>query len=186
MRHQGTCHNFYTKLYKTMNSEISNNINLNNFIQQNKKSLQKINTLNTKNIKYICKEHNRNFYKYCLTCKEDICLQCNNNSHFIHDTVKYQDISLNDKQINLFKKEYNEYIEIFCDLFLKIKQWKINLNNAIIELEEYMKKNVIEIINKMINDYNINEINYNTIIEYRLIYSLSHFVILSLSIIMIT
>ena len=171
MRHQRTCDNFYTNLYKSANSEIPD-INLNNLNLQNKKSLQKRSSLNSKNIKFICKAHNSNFYKYCLTCKEDICPLCNNNSHFTHDTIKYQDISLNDKQIKLLKREYNEYNNIFSNLLLKIKQWQNTLNSAILELEEYLKKKVIEIIKIMINNYNINEINYNTIIEYRLIYSL--------------
>ena len=124
------------------------------------------------NLDFICKEHNRNYYKYCLICKEDICPQCYNNNHFIHDTVEYQDISLNENQINLFIREYNEYINIYSNILMKIKELQNNLNKAILEFEAYMKNNIIDVINKMINNYNITKINYNTMLEYRLIYSL--------------
>ena len=171
MRHQRTHDNFYTNLYKSANFKIPN-MKLNNINYINKKSFQKSTSIINRNIEYICKEHNRKFYKYCLICKEDICPQCNNNNHFIHDTLKYKDISLNDEQMKLLRKEYKEYIDTFSDLLIKINQWKNTFNNAIFELEEYLQKNIIDVINKMINDYDINEINYKTIIEYRIIYSL--------------
>ena len=170
MKHQRTHDNFYTNLYKSSNFKIPN-MKLNNLNYRNKKLFNKNIPSYNKNIEYICKEHNRKFYKYCLLCKKDICPQCNNKNHFIHDTLKYGDISLNDNQIKLLKREYMEYIDMFSNLLIKINQWKNIFNNAILEFEEYMK-NIIDVINKMINNYDINEIDYKTIIEYRLIYSL--------------
>ena len=169
MRHQRTHDNFYTNLYKSANFRIPN-MKLNNINYKIKKSFKNNTSSNSKNTEFICKEHNRKFYKYCLICKEDICPQCNNN-HFMHDTLKYRDISLNENQIKLLKKEYKEYIDIFSNLLIKINQWKDIFNNAILELEEYIK-NIIDVISKMISNYDINDINYKSIIEYRIIYSL--------------
>jgi len=172
MKHQKTCDNFYNNLHKSLKSELSND-NLNKITQENKNPFHIKSTSYSENTKiYKCKEHNRNFYKYCIICKEDICPQCYNNNHFIHDIIKYEDISLNDNQIQLFNQYYNNYIDIFSNLLIKIKQWQNILSETISQFEEYMKKNIIEIINKMINNYDINKISYNTIIEYRLIYSL--------------
>ena len=172
MRHQKTYDKFYNNLYKSVNSELSNN-NLNQIIHKNKKPFHKKNTsYSITREKYKCKEHNSNFYKYCIICKEDICRKCYQNNHFIHDIIKYEDIALNENQIHLFKKYYNDYIDVFNNLLIQIKQWQKIFNNTLLQFEEYMKNNIIEIIKKMINNYNINKLTYNTIIEYRLIYSL--------------
>ena len=171
MRHQRTHENFATNLYKSMNPEFSN-LYIKNMKENNRKSFYNNVSSYAKNIDFICKEHNRNFFKYCLICKEDICQECYNNNHFIHDTVEYKDLFLNENQMNLFIKEYNEYIKFYSNLLMKIKEWQNALNKAVLEFEEYLKNNIIDVISKMINNYNINEINYNTIIEYRLIYSL--------------
>lgn len=171
MIHQKTCENFYSKLHNSVNSEFSN-LNIGNMSQSKQNLFHKRTSSYSKYIKeYKCKEHNRSFYKYCIKCKEDICPSCYNNSHFIHKVVKYEDLSLNENQIKLFKDEYNDYIHNYSNLILKIKEWQNILNNSINELEEYIN-NIIQVINKMIFNYNIKKLNYNTIIEYRLIYSL--------------
>ena len=171
MIHQKTCDNFYSKFHNSVNSEFSN-LNLNNMNQSKKNLFHKRTSSYSKYIKeYKCKEHNRNFYKYCIKCKEDICPSCYNNSHFIHKVVKYEDLSLNENQIKSFKDEYNDYIHNYSNLILKIKEWQNILNNAINEFEEYIN-NIMQVVNKMIFNYNTNKLNYNTIIEYRLIYSL--------------
>ena len=171
MIHQKTCDNFYSKFHNSVNSEFSN-LNLNNMNQSKKNLFHKRTSSYSKYIKeYKCKEHNRNFYKYCIKCKEDICPSCYNNSHFIHKVVKYEDLSLNENQIKSFKDEYNDYIHNYSNLILKIKEWQNILNNAINEFEEYIN-NIMQVVNKMIFNYNKNKLNYNTIIEYRLIYSL--------------
>ena len=74
--------------------------------------------------------------------------------------------------MKLLRKDYKEYIDVFSDLLIKINQWKNTFSNAFLELEEYIQKNIIDVINIMINNYDINEVNYKTIIEYRIIYSL--------------
>ena len=172
MKHQKTYDKFYNNLYKSVNYELSNN-NLKQITHKNKKPFHKKNASYSKNRKiYKCKEHNRNFYKYCIICKEDICPQCYKNNHFIHDIIKYEDIILNENQMQLFKKYYTDYIGIFSKLLIQFKQWQNIFNNTLLQFEVYMKNNIIAIINNMINNYNLNKLTYNTIIEYRLMFSL--------------
>ena len=172
MLHQKTCVNFNTEFLKTINPEISNT-NFNNLKLSNQNIFRKrTSSYSISKKDYKCKVHNRNFYKYCLKCKEDICPQCLYKSHFIHDLFDYENNTLNENQMKLFKEEYIDYINIFSALILKIKEWKDNFNKVISKFEEYIQNNILEKINKMINEYDINKLNYNTIIEYRLIYSL--------------
>ena len=171
MRHQKTYDNIYSKLYNSANYEMPN-MNVTNTPQQKKYPFHKRTLSYSKvNKKLQCKEHNRNFYKYCILCKDDLCPQCYNNYHFIHDILNYEEISLNENQIKLVKTKYNEYLKAYSHLLVKIKEWQNCFNNAVLEFEEYMKNNII-VINDMINNYDINNLNYNTIIEYRIIYSL--------------
>jgi hypothetical protein len=171
MRHKNSYDKFCSNLCKSTNSEVSI-ISQDNTSQEKPQPFHKRTISLTKiNKRYKCNEHNRNFYKYCIKCKDDICPQCYNNKHFIHDNINYEDISLNKKQMNLFKKEYNEYIKIYKQIITIIRDWGYRFHQAVADFEAYMKKNVIDMINNMINNYDINNINYNTIIEYRIIFS---------------
>ena len=61
---------------------------------------------------YICSEHNEGFIEYCIKCKKDICLSCENN-HKNHKTIFYKNII---RDINNIKNDINEYkkeIDIF-------------------------------------------------------------------------
>ena len=65
MKHQKTCDNFYNNLYKSLKSKLSND-NLNQITQENKNPFHRA-TLYSENTKiYKFKEHNLNFYKYCI------------------------------------------------------------------------------------------------------------------------
>ena len=170
MQLQATNDKFINNVYKSMNSTTSNFYldNINNNTQNHfQRKFSSNNNIKENN----CKIHNRNFYKYCIWCKKDICPNCYKESHFIHDNIKYNDVYLNDSQFDLLKKEYNDYIETFSDILIKIKKWQNTVNKSIAELEQFVKNNFFEIINKMINNYDVNNLNYNTILEYRLIYS---------------
>ena len=72
----------------------------------------------------------------------------------------------------LFKEKYNEYIDKYYELIKKIKEWQNILNKNIKDLEEFMELNIINVIKKMINEYNNKNLKYNTIIEYRMAFSL--------------
>ena len=171
MRRKITFDNYNGNLYKSVNINYSN-LDINTITNKQENALERKDSFNKINKEYKCKFHNRNFDKYCIMCKQDICPNCYKEKHFIHDIIKYKDILLNNNQFELLKKEYNDYIETFSNILIKIKKWQKIFNKSINELDQYVNKNIIEVINKMINNYDINKLNYNTIIEYRLIYSL--------------
>ena len=172
MKHQKTYDNFYSNMHKSVKSELSNTNQGISCKEKPKVFHKRAISFSKINKKFKCNEHNRNYYKYCIQCKDDICPQCYNNNHFIHDNINYEDISLNKKQMKLFIKEYNEYIKIYTQILVKIKEWQERFTQTVADFDSYMKKNVIDIISNMINNYDINNINYNTIIEYRTIFSL--------------
>ena len=172
MRHQKTYENYNNNIFKSSKDIISKKIPKKIDKEVQKPFRKRTLSFSKFDNKFKCKEHNRNFYKYCILCKNDICPQCYNNNHFIHDALNYGDIALNENQMKLFKKEYNEYMATYSQILIKIKEWQNSFNNAILEFEKYMRNNIIEVIKNMINNYDINNINYNTIIEYRIIFSL--------------
>ena len=171
MRHQNTCQNFFNSYQKKLNLEIPEKKIIKSKKIKHRRTLSFSNVLK-KSKEMFCELHNLNFENYCLKCKEDICPECYKNSHFVHDTVKYEELSLNEKQIVLFKAKYDEYIDKYYELIDKIKEWQNILNKNIKEFEEFMETKIINVIKRMINEYNIDNLNYNTIIEYRTIYSL--------------
>jgi len=170
MRNQKTCQNLSSKYHKKLNIVIPQT-KLN---QQRKPKHRRINSeLNKNNQKdFICEDHHLNFEKYCINCKEDICNKCYKENHLIHDTIKYDELSLNEKQIEIFRKKYDEYITKYHELMKKIKEWQTTFNNNIKYFEDFMQNKIINVINKMINEYKEENLNYNTIIEYRIAYSL--------------
>ena len=170
MRNQKTCQNLSSKYYKKLNIVIPQT-KLN---QQRKPKHRRINSeLNKNNQKdFICEDHHLNFEKYCINCKEDICNKCYKENHLIHDTIKYDELSLNEKQIEIFRKKYDEYINKYDELMKKIKEWQTTFNNNIKYFEDFMQNKIVNVIKKMINEYKEENLNYNTIIEYRIAYSL--------------
>ena len=170
MRHQNTCQNLSSKYQKKFNFEFP-------LIKTNKpkkSNLKRTTSLTNKNQSNDnkCPEHHLNFINYCLNCKEDTCSKCLNNNHLLHDVIKYEEISLNEKQIEFFKEKYEKYINKYNELMNKIKEWQKILNKNIKDFEEYMQINIINIIKKMIEEYRNDNLNYNKIIEYRIVYSL--------------
>ena len=170
MRHQNTCQNLSSKYHKKLNIEIPQ-IKIN---QQRKSKHLRINSqLNKDNQNnFICAEHHLNYEKYCINCKEDICNKCYKENHLIHDTINYDELSLNEKQIEIFRKKYDEYINKYEELMKKMKEWQTTFNKNIKDFEDFMKNKIINVIKKMMDEYKDENLNYNTIIEYRIAYSL--------------
>ena len=170
MRHQNTCQNLSSKYQKKFNFEIPL-IKTNKPKKQNHIRTTSLTNKNKSNDNK-CVEHHFNLINYCLNCKEDICLKCLNNNHLLHDVIKYEEISLGEKQIELFKEKYEQYVNKYNELMNKIKEWQKILNKNIKDFEEYVQINIINIIKKMIEEYRNDNLNYNKIIEYRIVYSL--------------
>ena len=169
MRRQNTCQNLSGNYQKRMKTIIQKEKLIK---QKNSKYRRTISSSNILPKDLICKEHHLNFEKYCLDCKEDICPKCYKDNHLIHETIKYNELFLNESQMALFKEKYNAYIDKYYELIKKIKEWQNILNKNIKDLEEFMELNIINMIKKMLNEYNNKNLKYNTIIEYRMAFSL--------------
>ena len=97
MRHQNTCQNFYSKYQKKSNNIPKINLNqINN--PKHRRTISLSTNIITKD--FLCEQHHLNFDQYCLDCKEDICPECCQKNHLIHEKIKYEDVSLNEEQIN--------------------------------------------------------------------------------------
>ena len=171
MKHQNTCQNFFNKYEKKYNFESPQTKAVQTKKFKHKRNLSISNKLKISKDS-ICKEHHLNFEKYCTNCKEDICPICYKNNHYIHETINYEELTLNEKEINVFKEKYDEYIEKYYALMNKIKEWQEILNKNIKDFEEFIQKNIINLLKRMINEYDIENLTYNSIIEYRIAYSL--------------
>ena len=169
MIHQNTCQNFFSKYQNRLNNIPKIKLDQINTPKQRRA------TSSSKNIikkDFICEQHNLNLEQYCLDCKEDVCSKCYKNDHSKHEVIKYDEITLNEEEINLMKEKLEEYNNKYEELMQEIKEWKNLLEKNIKKFEEYMKYDIINAIKRMINEYKIDNLNYNTIIEYRLAFSL--------------
>jgi len=112
---------------------------------------------------YICGKHNNKYNSYCMKCKKDICILCeqeHNNHKLINDGKLIP-------KIEEYKNKIKELRENIDKLKENIKEIIDNLNKVIENLEIYYKIGN-EILNNYDNKninyeilYNINEININ-------------------------
>ena len=102
-----------------------------------------------KNIFNFCYAHKNNYMFRCIKCNKSLCAKCNLNDHFYHEM----------KQLSIFP--YNQIdIDIIISIFEKQKLLfnKIkSINNDIIQSLE----NDIQIKERIINNYILNNNNYN-------------------------
>jgi len=118
---------------------------------------------------YYCLKHNSLFAGFCQKCKRNICPKCEGehnrhridifrkispNENFIHK-IKTMNEELISK-IKNFNDEINELINLLCNI-------SNNIQNDL--------KMFLQISNKIINDYNLNKKNYQTIQNVKVIYN---------------
>ena len=138
---------------------------------------------NINKIDYICPEHELNYIYFCQKCKKNICIECYDD----HDNHENELIIYT--KIKLKKKELEDYKSLF-EIMNKYKEKFNKLNTNVIQLKELIGElnNFINIIynkvnlfwnrfenqylfNKSILDsYNINNINYNRIMNMKNFY----------------
>ena len=123
--------------------------------EQEHKNKHKI--INYDNKYYICNKHNENYISYCEECKMNLCLFCN--EHKNHKRIMFTDILPNKEELNHIKEEFNKNIKLF------IKEMEILKKLILTVLNEVKNKmNIYYQINEdIINNYNENNINYETI-----------------------
>ena len=131
--------------------------------------LQKKETL--KSLYDMCQQHQKPLYKICITCKIDICSQCEKD-HINHYMIKQEEIVPDIEEIKKLQFGIQNYINDFNELIKNIKIWVNEINGKILELENNMKNNIImNSVDFVKNYYNINRSLYSTI-KFRKLYSL--------------
>ena len=111
----------------------------------------KHNIINYEDKNYICRKHNDSFIKYCKTCKENICIICQN-EHHNHEIFDLSSIILNRDE--LIKTQTNLKYEI--DKFKN----KIHLIKEIFDKFSKILDKYYSLSNDIINNYNTNKRNY--------------------------
>ena len=114
-----------------------------NIIKENEKEKEVLNGNNFKN--YLqCIKHEKNYFYYCLDCKESLCEDClgKTKTHKIHDLFYFD--------LNFYKTD------------MKVKNIKKILNTKIkkLKLDESIINNFINFLNIIFNDY-MNHPNYS-------------------------
>ena len=113
----------------------------------------------------ICLYHNKKFEYYCKSCSLELCKFCIN-SHFNHDIINYSEFQPTKEEIETLKYTINKYEEDYNKFLSQIFTWKKFLDKIIIFFENQIKKNINFITNICDTDY----INYNSIINFRIIF----------------
>ena len=100
---------------------------------------------------YYCEEHNDIYTSYCKNCNKNICILCER-EHNNHEIISYGKII--SKKEDLINKK-NELRNEIDKMNNNIKEIINKLNKVIENFENYYK-----IINYIVNNYNINNRNY--------------------------
>ena len=126
------------------------------------------NSIPYQNKDYFCFLHNSLYTGYCQNCRKNICDKCEE-GHNKHQIDLYKKILLKDDIQNI--KKINE------ELIEKIKKFNNELNE-LINLLNNISSNIqndlkifLQITNKIINDYNLERKNYQSIQNMKVIYN---------------
>ena len=103
---------------------------------------------------YLCNSHNNEKYiSYCKTCKKNLCALCCSSEHENHDIYNFKIPNKNSliEKNNQFRKKIDEMNE--------------NIKKIITELNDFMQyiEKYYDIINNFINNYDINNRNFEVI-----------------------
>jgi len=162
---------FESKQYINQNEIICNNCKINNKSKTYKNEFYICNTckiylcplckkgkhdknhniINYEDKYYICDKHNNKYNSYCMECKKDICILCeqeHNNHEMINDGKLIP-------KIDEYKNKLNELRESIDKLKENINGIIDNLNKVIENIEIYYT-----ISNEIINNYDNKNINY--------------------------
>jgi len=111
---------------------------------------------------YVCNIHHSNYVKYCNSCKKDICIECEAESHVGHKFINYDNILPDLNEINIIQRAIKEYKKLFDDFLNVINCWKKDFDDMVYDY----KKQIYNIMN-YINKFNNDKINFNNIYKYR-------------------
>ena len=118
---------------------------------------------------YFCFEHNIRYTSYCQNCKKNICDKCED-KHINHQIDKFEKILMKDTYVEKIKnmnEELNSKVKMFNE---QLNELIILLNNISTNIQNDLKM-FLQITNKVINDYNLEKKNYQSIQNMKVIYN---------------
>ena len=118
-----------------------------------------------------CPKHENLLYKICITCKKDICSECEKGFHRNHYMVTQEEIKPDKEEIKFLQFEIKKYMNNYTDLLDEFKKWEKDIDEMILSFENKMKNNFILNSIDFINNYNLLNISLNSTIKFRKIYS---------------
>ena len=106
------------------------------------------------NFNFICNKHELEFSYYCVNCNNNICEKCYI-EHSSHNVISFENIGLNENEINKIEKLFNE-IDENIQSFNRIKE---DIQNLLIKMKS-IKQNQDLYDNDMKKNYKEFYINY--------------------------
>ena len=109
------------------------------------------NIINYEQKKYICYLHNEKYNSYCLDCKDNICIYCDN-YHYHHNIISYRDLMPNKRSLLLEINKLKNKLNILYN----------NVYNIIFKLNKFLEniRLYYKIFNDIIKNFDTNKINY--------------------------
>ena len=118
-----------------------------------------------------CPKHQNLLYKICITCKNDICSECEKQFHRNHYMVTQEEIKPEIEEIQFLQSEIKKYMNDYTELIDEFKKWKKYIDDMILSFEAKMKNNFILNSIDFVNNFNLLNISLNSTIKFRKIYS---------------
>ena len=122
-------------------------------------------TINVNNLNILCANHGLNFVSYCVDCKQNLCSNCiKEEMHKKHNIINLESVKIKDNEFSEIQRKLNKekiFLTFLEKIFLKSlkhleKEFYILLNKKI---SQYKLKEAL------INEYQRNTMNYNTIMN---------------------
>ena len=140
----------------------------------NEKMLKKLSQLQKKKSNELnyskCSKHQKYLSKICITCKMDICPECEKD-HAHHYMIKQEEIKPEEEEIKTLEFGIQNYISDSTELLNEIRRWQKDIHDKILLFESNMKNNLILNSIDFINTFRHHNISLNSTIKFRKIYS---------------
>ena len=127
-------------------------------------------TVEYKNKDYVCIEHNVAYSGYCHKCKKNICDKCEKDKHNKHRIDYFKKISPKDTFIQKIKSMNEELISKVDRFNQELKELTDLINNISNNIQNDLKI-FLKITNNIIEDYDFNKKNYQSIQNIKNIYN---------------
>ena len=178
------CETCFSPQYILIKNHFKSNINIDLFCKNNHKSNIELNNNSNLNLNFdnICLNHKDIFISYCKQCKQNLCKYCIyfDNIHEEHEIIDYniiinkEEISKKNEEVKNIIKFVEEIKNIVENILNKIN---IEINKLKNNLDIFLNSFKIEInlINCLLNFYNNNLLNLETIINIKNIFNLNNY-----------